>query len=66
MAQHKNFIIIMIYYASWQHKLKKTYIHKTTAGNDYTKANTHIHMQSHRTINIPQNYSTQQTYCSCY
>ena len=48
----------MIYYASWQHKLrKKTYIHKTTAGNDYKKANTHIHMQSHKTINILQNYS---------
>jgi len=26
----------MIYYASWQHELK-TYIHKTTAGNDYRK-----------------------------
>jgi len=26
----------MIYYASWQHKLK-TYIHKITAGNEYKK-----------------------------
>jgi len=52
----------MIYYASWQHKLKKhTCINKTTAGNDYKKANTHIRMQSHKTINILQNYSIQQT-----
>ena len=39
-------LIIMIYYARWQHKLK-TYIRETTAGNDYKKANTHIHVQSH-------------------
>jgi len=50
----------MIYYASWQHKLK-TYIHKTIAGNDYKKANTHIHMQSHKNLNILQNYSIEQT-----
>ena len=37
-------------------------MHKITAGNDYKKANTHIHMQSHKTyINILQNYSIQQT-----
>jgi len=42
--------------------LKKTYIlHKTTTGNDYKKANTHIHMKSHKTINNLQNYSIQQT-----
>ena len=28
--------IIIICYASWQHKLK-TYIHKITAGNEYQK-----------------------------
>jgi len=51
-------IIIMIYYASWQHKLK-TRTHKTTAGNDYKKANIHIHMLSHGTTDILQNYSIQ-------
>jgi len=42
----------MIYYASWQHKLrKKTYIHKTTAGNDYKKSKySHTHA-------ITQNYT---------
>jgi len=30
----------------------KKYIHKITAGNDYKKANTHMHTQSHETINI--------------
>jgi len=38
---------------------KKTYIHKTTTGNDYKKANTQLHMQSHKKINILQNHSTQ-------
>jgi len=49
----------MIYYASWQHKLK-TCMHKIAAGNEYEKADTHIRMQSHKTMNIPQNYSTQR------
>jgi len=41
--------------------LKKTYIHRTTAGTDYKRANTQLYMQSHKTINILKNYSTQQT-----
>ena len=36
--------MIMIYYASWQHKLKKTYIHKIAAGSDYKKTKySHTH-----------------------
>jgi len=42
----------MIYYASWQHKLK-TYIHKITAGNDYKKKQIGPYSHTHE---FTQNY----------
>ena len=60
-------LIIMIYYASWQHKLKHTNIKSQQEMNKENKYS-HTREITHKTINILQNYtySTQQTQRSCY
>jgi len=55
--------MIMIYYASWQHKLKKTYIHKIeNCSKKWLQKNQILaYTFNHTKLNILQNFSTQQT-----